>query len=373
MTLDFRILARHENARNGVLRTAHGDIQTPVFMPVGTMAAVKSVLPSMLVESGSQIILANAYHLSLRPGIALLKRFGGIRQFMGWKGPLLTDSGGFQLMSLAGFCQIAEQGVNFRSYRDGSRHFLSPESIIRMQYDCDVTLSMVLDECVALPADYARLAEAMRRSLRWAQRCRQVFCAREGYGIFGIVQGGTEPDLRAESACGLVDIGFDGYAIGGLATGEPQAVMLETLSYATGLLPESKPRYLMGVGTPDDMLRAILLGVDMFDCVLPTRSGRTGRAYTSHGVLNLRNARHAEADAPLDEACACPACRNFSRAYLRHLVQTRELLAPLLLSLHNLFYFHRVFARVRQAINAGNLNREIASIRAGWAESRHHA
>jgi len=355
MSLAFTLLAQDGAARLGRLETAHGGIDTPVFMPVGTAATVKAMTAAAVQETGAQIILGNTYHLMLRPGPERVARLGGLHEFMDWPGPILTDSGGFQVMSLGPLAKVTEKGVSFQSHLDGAKHELTPERSVEIQNLLDATITMQLDECVSYPAERKRADEAMRLSLRWAARCREAFENREGYGLFGIVQGSTFPDLRAQSAAGLKEIGFDGYAIGGLAVGEPQEAMFDTLEQTTPLLPSDKPRYLMGVGKPSDLVGAVLRGVDMFDCVLPTRSGRTGQAFTRRGQINIRNARHAEDPRPLDEGCRCPACAKHSRAYLHHLVKANEILGAMLLTWHNLTYYQDLMAGMRAAIPQGRL------------------
>ena len=355
MSLTFKVLATDGRARRGKLTTAHGTLDTPAFMPVGTVGTVKGLLPEQVAATGAQILLGNTYHLMLRPGAERVARLGGLHRFMGWDGPILTDSGGFQVMSLANFRKLDERGVTFKSHLDGSRHELTPERSVEIQHLLDSNITMQLDECIGFPAPEEEAARAMRLSLRWAERCKSAFEERPGYGLFGIVQGGVQETLRQESAQGLTDIGFDGYAIGGLAVGEPQEVMLEVLDFTLPALPATRPRYLMGVGTPDDLVKSVLRGVDMFDCVIPTRSGRTGRGYTRRGVINLRNARHRDDFRPLDPGCRCPACHGWSRAYVHHLFRAEEMLGPILLTLHNLYYFQEVMAGLRSAISAGTL------------------
>jgi queuine tRNA-ribosyltransferase len=348
----FTLAATDGSARTGRIETIHGAIQTPAFMPVGTAAAVKAMTPEAVAETGAEIILANTYHLMLRPGAERIGRLGGVRKFMNWPGPLLTDSGGFQVMSLAKLRTISDAGVTFQSHLDGSRHELTPERAIEIQRHLDSTIAMVLDECLAYPATEAEAAASMARSMAWAARSKAAYGAPSGYGLFGIVQGGVYGNLRADSAGALCDMGFDGYAIGGLAVGEGQAMMFETVAATVPHLPADKPRYLMGVGKPDDLVGAVGLGVDMFDCVLPTRSGRTAQAFTARGTVNLRNARHADDPRPLDATCPCPACRHYSRAYLHHLAKANEILASTLLSWHNITYYQLLMAGMRDAIAA---------------------
>ena len=355
MSLGFTVEATDGRARLGRLETAHGDVRTPAFMPVGTQAAVKGVTVDMVQASGAKIVLSNTYHLMIRPGAERIARLGGLHEFMNWSGPILTDSGGFQVMSLARLRTVQEDGVVFRAHTDGSRHHLTPAGAVEIQHHLGSDITMVLDECTPYPASEDEAAESMRRSMRWAALCKEAFVPRPGYGLFGIVQGGVFPALRAESAAALTAIGFDGYAVGGLAVGEGQASMLAVLDGLEGALPAERPRYLMGVGTPDDIVKAVRRGIDLFDCVLPTRSGRTARAYTSGGTLNMRNARHAEDPAPVDNACACPTCADYGRAYLHHLFRTGEMLGPMLLSQHNLYFYHRLMADLRDAIAEGRL------------------
>ncbi|WP_298721305.1 tRNA guanosine(34) transglycosylase Tgt [uncultured Ferrovibrio sp.] len=355
MTLRFSVRAQDGAARLGRLETAHGAIDTPAFMPVGTAATVKAMTPEMVAETGAQIILGNTYHLMLRPTAERIAKLGGLHKFMNWPGPILTDSGGFQVMSLAQLNKVTEHSVTFQSHIDGARYELTPERSIEIQHLLDSTITMQLDECVKLPTTTKRAAEAMRLSLRWAARSKAAFKPREGYGLFGIVQGGTDAALREESAKGLIATGFDGYAIGGLAVGETQEEMFATLDVTTPHLPQDKPRYLMGVGKPSDLVGAVMRGVDMFDCVLPTRSGRTGQAFTRRGSINIRNARHAEDPRPLDEHCRCPACRNYSRAYLHHLVRSDEILGAMLMTAHNLTYYQDLMQGMRAAVAEGRL------------------
>ena len=347
---EFRLIATDGEARLGQLQTAHGAIDTPAFMPVGTAATVKAMTPEMVAATGAQIILANTYHLMLRPGAERVERLGGLQTFMNWPGPVLTDSGGFQVMSLAKLRKMSEDGVEFRSHIDGSRQMLTPERAVEIQHRLGADISMVFDECTPFPVDRAVVAESMRRSMRWAGRSKKAFVERPGHGLFGIVQGGVYEELRAASAEALLAIGFDGYAIGGLAVGEGQETMFEVLEATTPLLPTDRPRYLMGVGKPADLVGAVARGVDMFDCVLPTRSGRTDQAFTRGGPVNIRNARHAEDPRPLDETLACPASRDYSRAYLHHLARSKEILGAMLLTWHNLYYYQDLMARMRRAI-----------------------
>jgi queuine tRNA-ribosyltransferase len=362
----FTIHATDGAARAGVLHTAQGDVETPVFMPVGTAGTVKAMTADAVRATGARLVLGNTYHLMLRPGAELVAALGGLHRFMDWPGPILTDSGGFQVMSLAGLRKLDADGVTFRSHIDGSMHRLTPERSTEIQHLLDATITMAFDECTPYPATEAAVAQSMELSMRWAARSREAFIRRPGYLQFGIVQGGVHPPLRAQSSAILRGIGFDGYAIGGLAVGEGQEVMFTVLDASVGLLPEACPRYLMGVGTPDDIIGAVQRGVDMFDCVIPTRAGRTARAYVSTGMLNLRNARHADDSAPLDAACDCPACRSHSRAYLHHLFRAGEILGPMLLTWHNLRYYASLMQGLRTAISHGRLAAHAASLRAAW-------
>ena len=341
-------------ARLGTLHTAHGAVQTPAFMPVGTAATVKAMAPDDIRATGAEMILANTYHLMLRPTAERIDRLGGLHAFMGWSGPILTDSGGYQVMSLSELRTLSESGVTFRSHIDGSEHQLTPERAVEIQRLLDSDVTMVLDECPPFGVSKDEHAASMRRSMRWAERCRTTWVPRDGYGLFGIVQGGTFPDLRAESAAALHAIGFEGYALGGLAVGEDAETMMATVAATTPHLPAGRPRYLMGVGKPDQLVGAVLRGVDMFDCVLPTRSGRTGQAFTRNGTLNLRNARHVDDTSPLDADCRCVACTQFTRAYLSHLTRTGEILGAMLLTRHNITFYEDVMAELRTAIAAGD-------------------
>jgi len=342
-------------ARAGVLAMPRGDIRTPAFMPLGTAGSVKAMMPDSVRETGADVILGNTYHLMLRPGAERIARLGGLHKFMNWERPILTDSGGFQVMSLAKLRKLDEDGVRFRSHIDGSEFFLSPERAMEIQRLLDSDIQMVLDECPAWPTTKADIEKSLALTMRWAKRSKAAFGEQQGHACFGIVQGGVFADLRARSAAEMIEIGFDGYAMGGLAVGESQAAMFETLDATVKLLPAGKPRYLMGVGKPDDIAGAVLRGIDMFDCVIPTRSGRNGQAYTRHGTLNLRNACHADDPAPLDEACACPACAKFSRAYLHHTVKANEIIAAMLLTWHNLTYYQDLMQSLRAAIAEGRL------------------
>jgi queuine tRNA-ribosyltransferase len=353
----FDVTARCGRARTGVLRTPRGDIETPAFMPVGTAATVKALTMDQVRATGAQIILGNTVHLMLRPGAERIARLGGLHRFCGWRGPILTDSGGFQVMSLAALTKVTEEAATFASPLDGSKHALSPERSIQIQADLlGSDIVMQLDECIAWPAEPERAAQALRLSARWGARSKAAFGDRETQALFGIQQGSTIEALRRESSERLIEIGFDGYAIGGLAVGEGHAAMCEALNAAAGFLPEDRPRYLMGVGKPDDIIEAVSLGVDMFDCVLPTRAGRHGQAWTLSGPMNLKNARFAEDERPLDETLACPASQNFSRAYLHHLVKSQEVLGQVLLSWHNLAFYQALMADLRAAIAQGRLD-----------------
>ena len=347
---NFKLISQDKGARLGKLTTAHGIIDTPIFMPVGTAATVKAMHLKDVEEAGAQIILANTYHLMLRPGEKNIKEMGGVRKFMGWKKPLLTDSGGFQIMSLGKLRKIENNGVTFKSHLDGTNYFLSPKISTDIQNALDATISMQLDECIPFPASYEESERAMKLSLEWALKSRDAFEERKGYGQFGIVQGSTYSDLRELSSKKLVEIGFDGYAIGGLAVGEGQELMFKTLDFTTKNMPFDKPRYLMGVGKPDDLIGAVKRGVDMFDCVLPTRSGRTGQAFTSRGTVNIKNARHTLDKRPLDNNCNCHTCTNFSRAYLHHLFKAQEILGLMLLSLHNIHFYITLMKNIRNSI-----------------------
>jgi queuine tRNA-ribosyltransferase len=368
MTIGFDLLATDGAARAGVLRTAHGDVPTPTFMPVGTAGTVKAMTADAVRTTGAGIVLGNTYHLMLRPGAERVARLGGLHRLMDWPGPILTDSGGFQVMSLAAMRTLDEQGVTFRSHIDGTKHALTPERSMEIQHALDATITMALDECTPFPATQDQARHSMELSMRWAARSKAAFVPRPGYGLFGIQQGSVEADLRARSTDALLRTGFDGYAIGGLAVGEGQALMFATLDHCVPPLPPARPRYLMGVGTPDDLLGAVLRGIDMFDCVIPTRGGRTARAFTRSGVLNLRNARFADDDRPLDPACACPACTRHTRAYLHHLFKAEEMLGPMLLTWHNLTYYADLMRDLRGAILRGQADRHVAAVRARWAK-----
>ncbi len=356
MEFSFDLKARDGKARTGVISTPRGEIRTPAFMPVGTAATVKAMLPGSVRDTGADILLGNTYHLMLRPTAERIDRLGGLHTFMNWDRPILTDSGGFQVMSLAGLRKLTEQGVTFKSHIDGSKHELTPERSMEIQRLLGSDIVMCFDECPALPAEKSAIAESMRLSMRWAERSKAAFGDRPGHALFGIQQGGLEEDLRAESAEALRDIGFDGYAVGGLAVGEGQEAMFSCLDFAPDQLPVDKPRYLMGVGKPDDIVGAVARGIDMMDCVLPSRSGRTGQVFTRRGVLNIKNARHQDDPRPLDDACTCPACRSYSRAYLHHVFRSQEIISSMLLTWHNLHYFQEIMAGMRAAISEGTFS-----------------
>jgi queuine tRNA-ribosyltransferase len=366
MTLRFTLHGTDGAARAGTIETAHGAIETPVFMPVGTAGTVKAMTADAVRATGASIILGNTYHLMLRPGAERVAALGGLHRMTDWPGPILTDSGGFQVMSLAKLRQMDAGGVTFQSHIDGSRHRLTPAGSIEIQRLLDATISMALDECTKFPASEDEARESMALSMRWAELSKAAFVAREGYGLFGIVQGSVFSDLRKISAEALTKLGFDGYAIGGLAVGEGQERMFSVLDATVPHLPPAQARYLMGVGTPDDLIGAVMRGVDMFDCVIPTRAGRTARAYTSRGVFNLRNARFAADARPLDAGCACPACARHARAYLHHLFRTGEMLGPMLLTWHNLHYYQQLMGGLRAAIVERRLAAHAATLRAGW-------
>lgn len=351
--LPFDLLTTDGAARRGRLHTAHGSMETPAFMPVGTAATVKAMTPEAVRGTGAECVLGNTYHLMLRPGAERVARLGGLHTFMNWPGPILTDSGGFQVWSLKELRKLTEEGVTFRSHVDGSYHELTPERSVAIQRMLDANITMVLDECTPFGVSEDEAAHSMELSMRWAARSREAFVQQDGYGLFGIVQGGIYPDLRKRSADALADIGFDGYAIGGLAVGEGPELMYQTLDVTTPHLPKDRPRYLMGVGKPMDLVMAVARGVDMFDCVLPTRSGRTDQAFSRRGQINMRNARHKDDPRPLDPDCTCYACANYSRAYIHHLVQAKEILGLMLLSWHNLHYYQELMAGMRAAIEAG--------------------
>lgn len=351
--LNFKVLATQGKSRVGLLETAHGTVHTPAFMAVGTCATVKALTPEMIASTGTEVVLGNTYHLMLRPGAQRVHDFGGLHKFMNWPHPILTDSGGFQVMSLSGLRKITEEGVTFASHIDGARYLLSPEKSMEIQRLLDSDINMAFDECIAYPATYEDTQKSMHLSMRWAKRSHAAFQDKPGYGLFGIVQGGMYRDLRLESVKCLMDIGFDGYAVGGLAVGEPQSMMFEVMDYTVEALDPLKPRYLMGVGRPSDILGAVARGIDMFDCVMPSRSGRTGQAFTSHGVLNLHNACHRDDHGPLDEECSCSVCQNYTRGYLHHLVHCKEILGAMLLTQHNLHFYQNLMQQIRMHITQG--------------------
>ena len=360
----FRLQATDRAARTGVIDTPRGQIRTPAFMPVGTAATVKAMLPESVAATGADILLGNTYHLMLRPTAERIANLGGLHRFMNWNKPILTDSGGFQVMSLSGLRKLTEEGVRFSSHIDGSQHMLTPERSMEIQQMLGSDIVMCFDECPALPATQAEVERSMLMSMRWAQRSRDAFGDRPGHALFGIMQGGVTPHLREQSAHALTGIGFDGYAVGGLAVGEGQEAMFGVLDYAPGYLPTDKPRYLMGVGKPDDIVGAVQRGIDMMDCVLPSRSGRTGQAWTRRGQVNIKNARHMNDSRPLDEACTCPACTHYSRAYLHHVFRAQEMISGMLLTWHNLHYYQDLMAGLRAAIAEQRLDAFVASFHA---------
>ena len=346
----FTLSNVNKKARSGIISTPRGEIRTPAFMPVGTAATVKAMLPESVRSTGADVLLGNTYHLMLRPTAERISELGGLHKFMNWERPILTDSGGFQVMSLAELRKLSEEGVTFKSHIDGSRHTLSPERSMEIQKMLGSDIVMCFDECPALPAKYDKISDSMHLSMRWAKRSRDAFGDRPGHALFGIQQGGLEYDLRAESAKILQSIEFDGYAIGGLAVGEGQEAMFHVLDYAPDMLPANKPRYLMGVGKPSDIVGAVKRGIDMMDCVLPSRSGRTGQAFTHRGVINIKNARHQNDPRPLDASCQCPACKNYSRAYLHHVFKSQEIISSMLITWHNLHYYQELMEKMRIAI-----------------------
>ncbi|NSX55902.1 tRNA guanosine(34) transglycosylase Tgt [Parasulfitobacter algicola] len=355
MTSSFRfsLHATDGKARTGLISTPRGDVRTPAFMPVGTAATVKAMMPESVRDTGADILLGNTYHLMLRPTAERVNRLGGLHKFMNWDRPILTDSGGFQVMSLNDLRKLKEEGVTFKSHIDGSKHHLTPERSMEIQRLLGSDIVMCFDECTPYPVEEKASLASMQLSMRWAQRSRDAFGDRPGYALFGIQQGSVFRDQRAESAQKLRDVGFEGYAIGGLAVGEGQGAMFDVLNYAPDMLPEDKPRYLMGVGKPDDIVGAVKRGVDMMDCVLPSRSGRTGQVFTRRGVINIKNARHLDDPRPLDEDCTCPTCRKYSRAYLHHVFRSQEIISSMLLTWHNLHYYQELMAAMRGAISAG--------------------
>ena len=347
---DFKILKTEGNARRGKLITSHGEINTPAFMPVGTAATVKGVFTKDLIETGSEILLGNTYHLMLRPGSELIKEFGGLHKFMNWDKPILTDSGGYQVFSLSKLRKISEEGVKFSSHIDGKEVMLTPESSMEIQTNLNSDIVMAFDECTAFPCTHDQAKNSMELSMRWAKRCKDYFIERNNNKLFGIVQGSVFEDLRKESVKALEAINFDGYAVGGLAVGESQAQMFEVLEFTTPHLPDDKPHYLMGVGKPDDILGSVARGIDMFDCVLPTRSGRNGQAFTRHGPINIRNAKYKNLDDPIDKNSDNPVCKNYSAGYIHHLFNAKEMLGGMLLSLHNIYFYQSLMADIRKSI-----------------------
>jgi queuine tRNA-ribosyltransferase len=361
MSLSFELLASDGPARRGRVTTAHGTVETPCFMATGTAATVKAMTPQSVAGTGADLVLANTFHLMLRPGAERVAALGGLHKFMNWPGPILTDSGGFQVMSLAKLRKVDRDGVNFRSPIDGSEHRLTAERSVSIQHLLDSDITMSFDECTTWPVEERAAEHSMELTTRWAERGRKAFVERPGYGLFGIVQGSVFPTLRHKSATALIAMGFDGYAIGGLAVGEGREMMFATLDETLPGLPADRPRYLMGVGRPAELVAAVQRGVDMFDCVMPTRAGRTAQAFTRRGELNLRNARHRDDPRPIDEQCACPACRDHSRAYLHHLIASGEILGAMLLTWHNLHYYQDIMRGLRDAIAGGSLNHWIAA------------
>ena len=360
----FNINATDGRARTGVINTPKGEIRTPAFMPVGTAATVKAMMPENVRATGADILLGNTYHLMLRPGAERVHNLGGLHKFMNWEGPILTDSGGYQVMSLTDLRKLTEEGVKFKSHIDGSLHNLTPEYSMEIQRLLGSDIVMSFDECTPFPATEKQAKSSMDLSMRWAQRSRDAFGDRPGYALFGIQQGSTFKDMRAESAEKLTKIGFDGYAVGGLAVGEGQDLMFEVLEYAPNQLPQDKPRYLMGVGKPDDIVGAVQRGIDMFDCVLPSRSGRTGQALTRRGAINMRNSRHRDDQRPLDETCECPCCKNYSRAYIHHVHKAGEIISSMLLTWHNLHYYQILMSELRDAIATNSLDAYVAEFHA---------
>lgn len=372
--MKFAVSAEDGAARRGVLNFRRGEIQTPAFMPVGTYGSVKSVTPEEVEQSGAEILLGNTFHLMLRPGTEIIRKHGGLHEFMNWSGPILTDSGGFQVFSLAAMRKLSEEGVSFRSPVNGDEVFLSPEKSMQVQHDLNADITMVFDECTPYPATHEQARESMQLSLRWAQRSRSEFdrlrtaAPERGEALFGIVQGGIYDDLRQESLAGLSEIGFDGFAVGGLAVGEPEEERIQVLDDLMPTMPVDRPRYLMGVGTPVDIADSVLRGIDMFDCVIPTRHARNGQLFTSQGTVKYRHAQYAAETAPPDPDCACYTCQNYSLAYLRHLMKCGEILGPRLATIHNLFYYQQLMRNLRAAIVDGSLSDLVADIRAAYKE-----
>jgi len=371
--MKFEINSQCGSARRGTLTFRRGEVQTPVFMPVGTYGTVKSVTPEEVAADGAEIILGNTFHLMLRPGTAVIRKHGGLHEFMNWPKPILTDSGGFQVFSLAAIRKLSEEGVRFQSPIDGDEVFLTPEKSIEVQHDLNADVTMIFDECTPYPATEDEASESMQLSLRWAERSRRRFdelreeSPERGEALFGIIQGGIYARLREKSLTGLCSIGFDGYAIGGLAVGEPENERLDVLDNLLPRMPASHPRYLMGVGTPVDIAEAVMRGVDMFDCVIPTRHARNGHLFSSQGTINIRNARHSDDTSPLDPDCDCYTCSNYSRAYLRHLEKCGEMLGPRLGTLHNLHYYQKLMKNLRQSVNAGSVAEFVTGLRATYA------
>lgn len=355
MTLKFTLHKKDGKARLGTIHTAHGEIQTPAFMPVGTVGTVKSMKPEAVRDLGSDVILGNTYHLYLRPGHKLVEEMGGLHKFMNWPQPILTDSGGYQVFSLAHRRKMTEEGVTFRSHVDGSKHLLTPELSTEIQHSLDADITMAFDECTPYPATEAVARKSMELSMRWAKRSRDAFIPRDGYGQFGIMQGSMYPHLRQESINKLKELNFEGYAIGGVAVGEPSDELHAITNICVEMLPEDKPRYLMGVGYPSDLIKAVCAGIDMFDCVLPTRNARKGQAFTSEGLIRVKNEKHKASTLPLDPECECYTCKNYTRSYLRHLLKSQEILLSVLMTEHNLHYYQNLMKTIRTAINEGNL------------------
>lgn len=353
ISFSFKLLKKHNNARLGIVNTAHGQIRTPAFMPVGTRGTVKAMMPEDVKALGADVILGNTYHLMLRPTAEIIAKLGGLHKFMNWKYPILTDSGGFQVMSLSLLRKITEDGVEFSSHIDGRKYKLTPEYSTHIQYLLGSTITMAFDECTPYPIDYSNAKLSQELTSRWAKRSRDSFIQRDGYGQFGIIQGSIYKDLREKSAIDITSLNFEGYAIGGLAVGEGQELMFDVLDYAPSLLPENKPRYLMGVGKPSDIIGAVKRGVDMFDCVLPTRNARNGQAFTKNGHINIRNSQYAIDDNPLEDNCKCITCQSYSRAYLHHLIRVGEILGSMLMTYHNLFYYQSLMERIRNCIMQG--------------------
>ena len=368
--LSFTIHHNDHFARRGTLTTRHGTVETPCFMPVGTAGTVKAMTVDDVAKTGAEILLGNTYHLMLRPTAERIERFGGLHKFMNWDKPILTDSGGYQVMSLSKLRKIREEGVTFSSHIDGSSIMLTPERSIEIQHKLDSNITMCFDECTAYPASHHQAKESMELSMRWAKRSKHAFIDRDGYGLFGIMQGSVFKDLRQVSMDSLNEISFDGIAIGGLAVGEGQKIMLECLDFITPMMPHDKPRYLMGVGKPSDILEAVIRGVDMFDCVLPTRSGRNGQLFTRFGTINIKNARYKDDPNPIDSSCSCPACKNYSRAYLHHLHKAKEILGVMLMTQHNLTYYQDLMQQMRKAIVENNLLQVSQSIKNSWVEGK---